>query len=233
MPSMEPAQKQNALADEAVEPAAGPAVMEAVRVRRPANSRLVRITPDRRHFHRVKIRLLGRFMRENRHEYPCQVVNMSPGDAAILTPVSGEIGERVVVYLDHIGRIEGEISRLLEGGFALRLQATSYKREKIANQLTWLINRDRLNLSEDRRYERLIPKNPFTKITLADGSVHNCRVLDVSFSGASAAISPKPPVGVKVVLGLMRGVVVRHHEHGIGIQFVDVQDMDAIRRHFG
>lgn len=230
---METAQMQEAVPKGEASPAARQAATEVVRPRRPSNSRLVRITPDRRRFHRVKIRLLGRFMRENLREYPCQVINMSPGDVALLSPVAGELGERIVVYIDHIGRVEGEVTRLFEGGFALRMHATSYKREKIANQLTWLINRDRLNLSEDRRYERVVPKNPFTKITLPDGQAHNCRVLDVSLSGASVAITPKPPVGADVLLGLMRGRVVRHHEHGIGIEFLDVQDQAAIRRHFG
>lgn len=192
-----------------------------------------RLSLDRRRYHRVNIRLFGRFMREDRREYPCQIVNMSPGDAAMLAPVTGEIGERLVVYVDHIGRIEGVLARVFEGGFAIRIQATSYKREKIANQLTWIINRERLNLAEDRRYERVVPKNPFTKIILSDGTDHNCRVLDVSLSGASVAINPKPKVGSEVTLGLMRGRVVRHHEHGVGIQFLDIQDMAAIKRHFG
>ena len=230
---METAQKQSALAVDGNAPATGQVATEALRARRAADNRLVKITPDRRRYHRVKIKLLGRFMRESQEEYPCQVINMSPGDVAILTPVVGEAGERIVVYIDHIGRIEGEIVRQFDGGFALRIQATSYKREKIANQLTWLINRDRLNLAEDRRYERVVPKNPFTKITLPDGNQQNCRVLDVSLSGASVAINPKPAVGADVLLGLMRGRVVRHHEHGIGIQFLDVQDHAAIRRHFG
>jgi hypothetical protein len=205
----------------------------SVRLRRPSSGHLVRITPDRRRFKRVRINLLGRFMRANQEEYPCQVVNMSPGDVAVLSPVNGEIAERIVLYIDHIGRIEGEIARLIDGGFAVRIQATGYKREKIANQLTWLINRDRLNLAEDRRFERVVPKNPFTKIALPDGVVQNCRVLDVSLSGASIAINPKPEIGADVVVGLMRGRVVRHHEHGIGIQFLDVQDDVALRRHFG
>ncbi len=63
--------------------------------------------PDRRRFSRVEINVLGRFMLENRREYPCQVINMSPGSAALISPVIGEVGERVVAYLDHIGRVEG------------------------------------------------------------------------------------------------------------------------------
>ena len=116
---------------------------------------------DRRRFQRVKVNVLGRFMLSNRNEYPCQVVDMSPGDVRLLTPVAGDVGERVVAYVDHVGRIEGEITRILEGGFAMTLNATPRKRDKLASQLTWLANRHELNLPEDRRHERIIPKSPF------------------------------------------------------------------------
>lgn len=227
------AQKRSATPSKAITPAMKKAVIEAARSSAQPAVPAGKIDADRRRFHRVKVRLLGRFMREDRNEYPCQIVSMSPGDLAMLAPVAGEIGERIVVYIDHIGRIEGETKRIFDGGFALRIHATTHKREKIANQLTWLINRERLNLAEDRRYDRVVPKNPFIKLKLADGAEQNCRVLDVSLSGASVAVNPKPKVGSDVVLGLMRGRVVRHHEQGIGIQFLDVQDMSAIRRHFG
>ena len=38
---------------------------------------------DRRRFQRVKVNLLGRFMLEDRHEYPCQTADISPGSAAL------------------------------------------------------------------------------------------------------------------------------------------------------
>lgn len=230
---METAPKERALPDNASGQTLASQVPHADAQAAPVRRRATRLSPDRRRYHRVNVRLLGRFMRANQQEYPCQVINMSPGDSAMLAPVSGELGERIVIYVDHIGRIEGEVMRTFQGGFAVRIHATQYKREKIANQLTWIINRDRLNLAEDRHYERLVPKNPFTTLVLADGTDHHCRVLDVSLSGASIAINPKPPIDSTVTLGLMRGRVMRHHEQGIGIQFLDIQDMAAIRRHFG
>ena len=85
---------------------------------------------ERRRFSRVKVTLLGRYMLSDRHEFPCQTSNISPGDAALLAPRLGEIGERVVVYLDQIGRIEGRITRKLENGFALTFTTPVIKREK-------------------------------------------------------------------------------------------------------
>ncbi|HUW73493.1 MAG TPA: PilZ domain-containing protein, partial [Methyloceanibacter sp.] len=63
--------------------------------------------------------------------------------------------------------------------------------------------------------------------------VHDCRVIDVSLSGASVATRVKPPLESVVVLGRLRGRVVRHHDQGIGIQFAKIQDPDSLARTFG
>ena len=39
---------------------------------------------ERRRFQRVKVHLLGRYMLADRREFPCQVINMSPGGLAML-----------------------------------------------------------------------------------------------------------------------------------------------------
>ncbi len=133
---------------------------------------------DRRRFQRVKVNLLGRFMLEDRHEYPCQTSDMSPGSAALITPVTGRVGEHVVAYVDHVGRIEGEIVRVFDGGFAMTINATLRKKDKLAAKLTWLANRHELNLPEDRRHDRIVPSKPLVTVELPDGRQYRSRILD-------------------------------------------------------
>lgn len=197
-----------------------------------ANRRHARIVPDRRLYRRVPILLVGRFMREDKQEFPCQVVNMSAGGMALLSPVPCEENERIVAYLDNFGRIEGRISRCFEGGFAMRITASAFRREKIANLLTWIVNRDSLGLADERNHDRIPPKRQQSKLILPNGETFDCLVLDVSLSGASIAITHRPPLGTLVVLGRMRGHVVRHHEKGVAIKFADLQDPDSIERSF-
>jgi hypothetical protein len=185
---------------------------------------------DRRRFQRVKVNLLGRFMLEDRHEYPCQTTDMSPGSAALITPVVGRIGERVVVYVDHIGRIEGEIVRIFEGGFAMTVHATLRKRDKLAAKLTWLANRHELNLPEDRRHDRIVPSNPFATLTLPDGRQYRGRILDMSLSGVGVALEVKPPIGSPVLIGKLRARVVRHAEDGIAVEFATLQTAQSIEQ---
>ena len=191
-----------------------------------------KIVPDRRRHRRAPVSVFGRFMREDKQEYPCQVVNMSAGGMAMIAPVSVKDSERIVAYLDNLGRIEGIVVRSFEGGFAVRILASLYKRERIANLLTWLINQKSLGLGEERKHERIVPRINASKLIMPNGDVHNCRVIDVSLSGASVACTVKPPLGM-VILGRMRGRVVRHHELGTALQFIELQDPDSLARTFG
>src|SRR6202158_4999759 len=121
------------------------------------------LSQDRRRFQRVRVNLLGRYMLADRREFPCQVVNMSPGGMALMAPVSGAAGERIIAYVDHLGRLEGHVARLFQNGFAMTIGATARKRDKLAAQLTWLANRHILGLPGDRPPGRIAPGIPPTK----------------------------------------------------------------------
>ena len=69
-----------------------------------------RLVADRRRHKRVNITLLGRFMRANKQEYPCKLIDISVGGTAMMSPVAVEDGERIVAYFDHIGGIEGTVA---------------------------------------------------------------------------------------------------------------------------
>src|SRR5690606_2681448 len=79
---------------------------------------------DDERFQRVKVSILGRYMLADRREFPCQIIEMSPGDAIVVAPVNGQVGEKVIIYLDHLGRVEGNIFALSEGGFRMDLVAS-------------------------------------------------------------------------------------------------------------
>ena len=90
-----------------------------------ANKKFLPAAEERRRFQRVKVHLLGRYMLPDRREFPCQVINMSPGGLALLAPGIGNVGDRVIAYLDHIGRVEGKITRIIDNGFAMTVGATA------------------------------------------------------------------------------------------------------------
>jgi hypothetical protein len=186
------------------------------------------LSEERRRFQRVRVNLLGRYMLTDRREYPCQVVNMSPGGMALIAPVCGQVAERVIAYVDHVGRLEGVIARHFENGFAMTIAATTRKRDKLAAQLTWLANRNILGLPEDRRHGRITPRNPAGRLILANGINVACRVIDISQSGAAIATDQRPEIGSPITIGRTSGRVVRHLEDGIAIEFTRLQHPDFL-----
>jgi hypothetical protein len=52
-------------------------------------------------------------------------------------------------------------------------------------------------------------------------------------SGASVGAGVKPELDSVVILGRMRGRVVRYHDQGFAIQFAELQDPDSLARAFG
>jgi hypothetical protein len=196
---------------------------------------LTRIAADRRRHKRITAELLGRFMRQSKQEHPCMLIDISAGGAAIrpATPVNVAIGERVVAVFDIVGAIEGTVVREFEGGFAFKLIATQHKREKLAATLTWLANRAELDGEAQRRHERLAPPSERQTLQLAEGIVVECKVIDISISGASIGTPARPEIGAEVILGKLRARVMRHHSQGLGVQFIDAQSQATLRRNFG
>ncbi|MFM9975833.1 MAG: PilZ domain-containing protein [Beijerinckiaceae bacterium] len=174
---------------------------------------------ERRRHQRVNVQLTGRYMLESRREFPCQTVNMSPGGVAVLAPSVGVLGERVIIYIDQIGRVEGKIVRHIPNGFAISFSATVRKRDKLASQLTWLANRHILGLPEDRRHDRIQPRNPRTILTLPGGNQIVARLIDASTSGAGISTDVSLDIGLRIIVGKLPATIVRKFEGGIAVEF--------------
>ncbi|WP_210056505.1 PilZ domain-containing protein [Neorhizobium petrolearium] len=194
----------------------------------PVHTPSTQTIPAQRTFQRVSVNVAGRLMLATQEEFPCTVVDMSPGDVAFACVGRPAVGERVIAYLDHIGRLEGTVLNLSANGFLMSINATDRKREKLAAQLTWIANKHELGLPEDRRHDRLTPRNTRAEITLDDGRRYACRIMDLSLSGAAIDIDIRPAIGTPVRLGNMRGRVVRHFMEGVAVEFNSVQPREAL-----
>jgi c-di-GMP-binding flagellar brake protein YcgR len=175
---------------------------------------------DLRRFRRVRISLAGRYMLEDKREFECRTVDISAGGMALVAPVLPSAGERIVVYLDHLGRLDGVVIRIVADGFAISFQSSQKKRERLTDQLTWLVNRTQLGVAESRSDTRIVPKSRVTQITLADGSSFPAYLVDISRSGAAVQTEARPEIGTVVTIGKLRAHAVRHFETGLALQFV-------------
>ena len=68
-------------------------------------------------------------------------------------------------------------------------------------------------------------------LILADGTVHDCFIIDISSSsaGISAEIEP-PPIGTPLAIGACVGRVIRVLETGFAVKFIQRQDIDNLSR---
>jgi hypothetical protein len=183
---------------------------------------------ERRRFRRVRVDLPGRlFTPADGKEARCQICDLSPGGAAIACEIMPEQGTQVVLYVDGFGRFEGHVMRLDDSSFGVLFACTALKRERTAEQLTLFLNKDLVDESALRRHERTSQKG-FAKFTRADGQVVHCEVMDISAGGVSLKTEIRPPVGEFVLIAQMAGRIARHHEQGIGIEFVGQEKAAAV-----
>ena len=184
---------------------------------------LAKARAEQRRFRRVRVDMIGRlFVPADSRECQCKVIDLSPGGASLECDMAPEMGTPVVLYLDGFGRMEGTITRGTPGDLGLRFSCTVTKRERIAEQLILFMNRDLIDEAEIRRSDRA-PQKGIARFTRSDGQFVSCEVLDLSVNGVSLRSDVRPPIGEFVLIGQMAGRVVRHHDEGIGIEFVGHQ----------
>ena len=187
------------------------------RVRRLARTETAK---DRRLNKRVQLALGGRFLMDGADDLSLVVVNISCGGAAFRADVKPSTGARIVCYLDDLGRLEAEVIRPTDDGFAVRFLSTAHKLGKIADRLTWLCNYKQLGLSDERVAPRHAGGGP-ALVTRADGRVIQCRTIDISLTGAAfTADGPAPHVGEIVTVGSLTGEVVRTLRSGFAIRYI-------------
>jgi hypothetical protein len=191
--------------------------------------------PELRRYKRFALTLLGRFMLPDNQEYTCRLINISLGGAGIGSDVLPKDGDRILVQFEEIGLLEGKVARVFDGGFSITFTASHRRRQKLAAQLTWLLNRHELNAADQRRpgHARIsvIPKP--VRIEMPDGEHYERNILDVSISGASIQMEMRPVIGAHLVVGRLPAKVVRHHDRGIGVEFLNIQEFETIREDFG
>ena len=175
---------------------------------------------DRRRHRRVQWEVRVRGLTGEGEEFQANTVDVCAGGLRINLARPLSQGERLVLYIEDIGRVEGVVSRVLrEVGYAVEFHVPPRKRDKIADQLTWLINKDRLGLSDERESERRAGGG-MVIAAFSNGVSVSCTVVDVSIFGVALKTSgPRPMVGDRVTVGERSGTCVRYIEGGFAVDF--------------
>jgi len=196
--------------------------MRAVELDRPEDKLADIRQRDRRCWIRVRHRLALRFITEDRREGAGRTLNVSSSGVFFRSTIPLRKDERVVCYIEGLGRLSGRVVRFEDNRAAVHFEISATKRDRMADQLTWLINAEKLNLHEERRADRYVPSETEGKLEVVGtrGQAILCTVTDISLVGVAVRTSdPRPEIGERVKVGKKYGVVARYVDGGFAIDF--------------
>lgn len=179
-----------------------------------------RVDHERRLHRRVAWSTGVRGLTDDGIEFDARTIDICAGGLRVKVDAQLQVGEHLVLYLQDIGRVEGSVVRSLgENEYAIVLQTPRRKREKIADQLTWLINREALQLEEDRVAERRASSGEVS-VSFGPGTRIECSVIDMSVFGVALRTSgPRPHIGAEVKVSERTGKCVRVFDGGFAVDF--------------
>ncbi len=171
--------------------------------------------------------IFGRFMLPDMTEHACQVLDITADGATFITATIPTASSSIVAYLEELGRVEVIAGAAVPGGFHVRYAATGSRLERLQQRIEWL-KQKHSGATESRRHPRFEPKDKHSSITLPDGRVYNCEVVDISISGAAIRTDVLPSIGTYVMLGKMKGRIVRYVDNGIALEFIKQLDRTTL-----
>ncbi len=167
---------------------------------------------------RINLPLHGHFLMKTGEEFPCKIEDISPGGLMVKSSCAPQEGERVILRVDELGRLEGDVVRRCKDSFAITLHTTKRKKDKLADDLTWQINKERLGLSDERSAKRTKRKNQ-VYVQSRDGIRFLAKSIDLSITGMAIETTEKIKSGEHVRVGRLDGVVTRQLKDGFAIRF--------------
>ena len=184
------------------------------------SSPLINPNKDRRKFKRIDLEIGGCFLDEVSEDHQMTSENVSCSGAFLRAASVPTEGSNIICYFDDLGRVAGTVVRTTGDGFAVEFNVVPHKREKLADRLTWLANKDLLEQPEQRAASRFPTGGP-AYIGRKNGMKIACRVVDMSLTGASFETKDAvPAIGEVVTAGNLRGRVVRVGDGGFAVNFL-------------
>lgn len=168
-----------------------------------------------RRYRRVSLNLPARIVINAVDEYEGRLLNISPGDMALIADTKAVVGDAAVIHIKDIDIIEGTVARTFPDGFAISFLLSKRRRAVLTEKLMLLSNAGFADGLGDRRAAPR-HRNAATRTVcrLEDGTSLFVKIIDMSVSGVSVDAPRRPAIGSPIVIGTQRGVVVRHTPRG-------------------
>ena len=156
--------------------------------------------------------------------FSCRTTRVSPYRMMVEVPVVGKVGDSLTSYFRDFGKLDGRISDTRPGCFLLELDVTHAVRQRLSDKLTWLEEKQKdPEIIDLRKESRVIPAHSYSTLTLADGTIHECFIIDMSVTGAAVSAALQPKIGTPLAVGACVGRVIRVFPTGFAVKFVERQ----------
>ncbi len=176
---------------------------------------------DQRRYRRVSLSLPARIVINAVDEYEAQLINMSPGDMALIVDAKrAVVGDAAVIHIEGLDVIEGTIARTFPDGIAISFLLSRKRRGLVTEKLMMLANPDHADGLGDRRSApRHREMNKRTVCRLDDGTALFVKIIDKSVNGVSVDAPRRPDIGAAITVGQRSGVVTRHTARGFVVVY--------------
>ncbi|MHA7870726.1 MAG: PilZ domain-containing protein [Hyphococcus sp.] len=175
---------------------------------------------DGRRYRRISLNLPAQIVINAVDEYQGELVNISPGDMALIAATNAVPGDAVVVRIKGLDVIEGTVARTFPDGFAVSFRLSKKRRAQLTEQLMLHSNPGFADGLHDRRSSpRHRNSSARAVCRLEDGTALYVKMLDTSVDGVSVDAPRRPAVGSVIHIGRQRGVIVRHTPRGFVVVY--------------
>jgi len=179
---------------------------------------------DARRYRRISLNLPAQIIVNTVDEYDGTLLNISPGDMAVIADTKAVPGDAVVVRIKGLDVIEGTVARTFPDGFAVSFLLSKKRRTLLTERLMLQTNPNFTAGLEDRRTTpRHRDSSSRTVCRLEDGTALYVKILDVSVDGVSVDAPRRPAVGSVIHIGRQRGVIGRHTPRGFVVFYETTQ----------
>ena len=175
---------------------------------------------DARRYQRISLNLPARIVVNAVDEYQGRLLNISPGDMALICDADVRVGDAAIIHIEALDVIECTVARTFPDGFATSFLLSKRRRNLLTEQLMLLANPDfAAGLGDRRATPRHRDNSARTVCRLADGTSLFVTIVDTSVNGVSIDARRRPAVGSSIHVGRRRGVIVRHTPRGFVVVY--------------
>jgi len=182
-----------------------------------------RAPKEQREFARHEMEIPGKiFLPAEDAHFDCRIVDISGGGAGVRCDEPPPLRSYIILYIEGFGRFKALTTRYKDGELGIQFICNQEKRDALLKDILHFVMHGTKAGTRTRRHARssAVKWGHFLR---PNGDCVPCEALDLSLEGISLKTKIRPPVGEIARLGRVYGRVVRHHDEGVGIQFLEPQ----------